>query len=634
MCGIAGLWNWPGADRAIVRMSGSIEHRGPDGAAVWMSSAENPRVVFAHRRLSIIDLSEAANQPFVKDGLTMVFNGEIYNYKELRAELESAGVRFRTNSDTEVLLEAFRAWDTACFARLRGMFALAVFNEATQRLVFARDHFGIKPVFIADQGDRIAFASELKAIRTVLDRVEPNDEAIAASLMFNWIPDHLCAIKGVHKLPAGCFAEVTPDKTLRTVSYFSAMDLAASSAQPIDADELYGIVEDSVRAHLIADVEVATFLSGGLDSSLISAIAASRTQDLQAFTIAFRPEDQKIEAMPDDLLYARKVASHFGITLNEVVLQPNIVSMLPEMVHTLDEPIGDPAALNTFLICQGAREMNRKVLLSGMGADEMFGGYRKHAAYLQAERFRRLPSSVQGGINRAAGPLPVVAFGKGLRTVRWGKKFLQFASMPGAESFLRSYSYYGMDDLITLGGPSLASLVQPLRDAHDRVFAQAAHLGPVNQMCMVDTQWFMAGLNLAYSDRASMRASTEVRVPFIDIEVAKAAFRCTDEQKLRRAKASFVSKAILKDAAERILPHEIVHRPKAPFAAPLRAWISRDLRSTISDQLPKGQLVERGLVTQAGVERLMNQEFSGQQDRSKELWQLLTVETWLSNLSS
>jgi asparagine synthase (glutamine-hydrolysing) len=434
-------------------------------------------------------------------------------------------------------------------------------------------------------------------------------------------------------LPAGCFAEVTPATTLRTTPYFQSMDLVEGASKPIDADELYSIVEDSVRAHLIADVEVATFLSGGLDSSLISAISASRTKDLQAFTIAFRPEDQKIEAMPDDLLYARKVALKFGITLNEVVLEPNIVSMLPEMVHSLDEPIGDPAALNTFLICQGARDMNRKVLLSGMGADELFGGYRKHAAYLQAERFRHLPSIVQRGITSAARPLPVVAFGKGLRTVRWGKKFLQFASMPGAESFLRSYSYYGSEDLLALGGSSLVKLVEPVLAAHEKTFAAAQHLDPVNQMCMVDAQWFMAGLNLAYSDRASMRASTEVRVPFVDIEVAKAAFRCTDQQKLRRSGASFISKAILKDAAERILPSEIVHRPKAPFAAPLRAWISRDLRSSITDMLPNGHLVQRGLVTKAGVDRLIREEFSGQQDRSKELWQLLTIETWLTNLN-
>lgn len=634
MCGVAGLWNWPGAAERIDAMSHAIEHRGPDGSAVWTSGGVGPRLALAHRRLSIIDLSEAANQPFEKDGLIMVFNGEIYNYQELRRELEGTGIRFRTHSDTEVLLEAFRAWDTACFTRLRGMFALGVYDTVTQRFVLARDHFGIKPLFVHQTGDRLAFASELKALRTIMDDVEPNDEALAASLLFNWIPDHLCAVKGVEKLPAGSWAEITPGSVLRVHRYFRPSELADTSAGPIDVDELYEIVEDSVRAHLIADVEVATFLSGGLDSSLVSAIAANRTNDLHAFTISFRPQDQKIEAMPDDLKYARQVAQQFGITLNEVVLEPNVVSMLPDIVHSLDEPIGDPASINTYLICQGARAMNRKVLLSGMGADEIFGGYRKHEAFLQADRFRHLPGVVQKGIAFGASPLPVVAFGHGLRSVRWVKKFLQFASLPPEESFLRSYSYYGESDLEALGGRHLVDLASLTRRAHARSFDAAAGLGPVNQMCMVDVEWFMAGLNLTYSDRASMKASTEVRVPFVDIKVARAAFRCTGDQKLRRSGMSYESKAILKDAALRILPKEVVFRPKAPFAAPLRAWISRDLRDMITDSLPNGRLVERGLVSQAGVDRLIKEEFSGLQDRSKELWQLLTIETWLRDLVS
>lgn len=625
MCGIAGCYQQADGRDLAEAMSKRLAHRGPDADGVHSTDDGRTVAHLAHRRLSIIDLSAASDQPFTKDGLVLAYNGELYNYRDLRAELAARGVAFRTASDTEVVLEAWRWWGPGCLERFRGMFAFALLDQRTGHLVLARDHLGIKPLFLMPRGDGVVFASELKALVSAIGpelEIEPG--ALIASMLYYWVPDQRCAIKGVEKLPPGTWAEFRPDGRSSRHRYWSLADVAAEAAAGEPAD-LGRVVEESVAAHLVADVPVSTFLSGGLDSSIVTVLAARSNPDLDAYTIAFRPEDQRLEAMPDDVSYARKVAERYGVKLHEIEIAPDVVDLLPRMVDSLDEPIGDAAAINTFLICEAAREAGVKVLLSGMGADELFGGYRKHYACLLAARYRRLPRPLRRGLVRpAVDRLPVAVAGRGLRRARWAKRFVSFAEMEEEPGFRRSYTLFAGDELAGLLHPDLGGHVDDLFAEHAGIYNDTTLTDQVSRMCLADARLFLPGLNLAYTDRASMAASTEVRVPFVDVEVVKAAFSLPGSAKI----AGRTAKAALKSAAEAWLPGEIVHRPKGSFSAPLRAWVGRDLKEVVDDVVLSGELVRSGFVRKAAAERLVADERAGRADRSKQIWQLLTLELW------
>jgi asparagine synthase (glutamine-hydrolysing) len=627
MCGIVGLYNMPDAVPLFPAMLARTAHRGPDADATWTGSGGGWEAVLGHRRLSIIDLSDAANQPFVKDGLALVFNGEIYNYRELRAELEQHGARFRTQSDTEVLLEAWRHWGAAALPRLRGMFAFGLVEQASGRLFLARDQFGIKPLHYAQRGRGLVFGSELKALLPALGRPALDPQGLAAMLAFGWASDSFCVWQDVRKLPAGHFAVFGPEGRLTVERFYSLREEAeAAQGRTVTTDDLARTLAASVSAHMIADVPVSTFLSGGLDSSLITVLARQEAGSLDSYTIAFRPEDMKLEAMPDDLKYARLLAKQFGIRLHEIEIAPDITAMLPRMVDVLDEPIGDAAAINTVLICEAARKAGVKVLLSGMGADEIFAGYRKHQAALLGARYRRLPLAIRKGlIEPVVGALPVSLGGHGLRSIRFAKRFLSFANLPDAAAFRRSYTYMDEDEAGVILRPDLLPLVRKVFADHDAVYNDAPGDDVVNRMCFTDISLFMQTLNLTYTDRASMAASTEVRVPFIDKEVIAAALAIPGSRKI----VGQERKACLKEAALRWLPREIVYRPKALFSAPLRAWIRRDLREPVEDLVANGSLVGAGWLNRGWVRKLIDDDRAGTADRSRELWQLLTIETWL-----
>ena len=624
MCGIAGCYQQLDGRKLADVMTDRITHRGPDAGGVWSYEDERVSLHLGHRRLSIIDLSTAADQPLRKGSLTLIYNGELYNFKELRAELRSAGATFVTSSDTEVVLEAWRHWGPAALDRFRGMFAFALADTATGELVLARDPLGIKPLFYLERGDGVVFASELKAILAALGselRIEPG--ALVASMLYYWIPEQRCAIQGVHKLPAGSWARIKPGTKPEVRHYWRVQDAAAEAAgQP--ARDLKSVIEESVKTHLVADVPVSSFLSGGLDSSIITVLAHRDSSAVDAYTITFRPEDQKLEAMPDDAVYARKVAARFGIQLHEIEISPDIVNLLPRMVDILDEPIGDPAAINTVLMCEAARERGVKVMLSGMGADELFGGYRKHLACLMASRYHRLPGLVRGPARFAVNSLPVSIGDRGLRYPRWAKRFMTFAELPEEARFRRSYTLYDPEGLAALVGPELGGQVTDVIGEHAAIYNDNALDDEINRMCLADARLFMAGLNLTYTDRASMAASVEVRVPFVDKVVAEAAFTIAGRDKIRGR----TQKAVLKDAAENWLPHEIVHRPKASFGAPLRAWVRNDLKDLIGDVLVGGELVQAGMLRRQELLRLIGDEQAGREDCAKQIWQLLSMELW------
>jgi len=614
-----------------VAMSARLAHRGPDADGVHAFVDGRVDVHLAHRRLSIIDLSAAADQPFSKEGLTLTYNGELYNYLELRSELASEGVLFRTSSDTEVVLEAWRRWGPEALKRFRGMFAFAILDERTGHLFLTRDQMGIKPLFVLRRHGGVVFASELKALVAVLGgelEIEPG--ALVASMLFYWVPEQRCAIQGVEKLPPGSWMEVRPDGRATTSFYWRLPEVAAEAAAGPPAD-LGPILEGSVAAHLAADVPISSFLSGGLDSSIVTVLASRSNPAIDAYTIAFRPEDQRLEAMPDDARYARMVADRFDIDLHEIEIAPDIVDLLPRLVDVLDEPIGDAAAINTFLICDAARQAGVKVLLSGMGADELFGGYRKHYACLLAARYRRLPGVLRSGVVRpVVERLPVAFRGRGVRQTRWAKRFLSFAELAEEPAFRRSYTLFDAAELVDLLDPELEPQVHAVLEEHADIYNDTTLTDHVSRMCLADTRMFLPGLNLAYTDRASMAASTEVRVPFVDVEVVKAAFSLPGSAKIAGRQA----KAVLKAAAEPWLPREIVHRPKGSFSAPLRAWIGRDLRELIDEVVVSGELVRSGFLRRSAVEQLVADERAGREDSSKQIWQLLTLELWCQQTRS
>jgi asparagine synthase (glutamine-hydrolysing) len=627
MCGIAGSYLWPDGGPITDRLTRTIAHRGPDGQGRYAHRAGYGDVQLGHRRLSIIDLSETGAQPMVSDGLALTYNGELYNAPELRAELAAGGVRFRGTSDTEVLLEAWRRWGTDCLPRLRGMFAFGIFDERTGELVLARDQLGIKPLFLVRRGEGVLFASELKALAGVLGGTMRVDEsALVASLLYYWVPDTRCAFREAEKLAPGSWIRFRPDGGTERGQFWSLREVAeAGAAAPeITDEELDAVIAESTRCHLLADVPVATFLSGGLDSSYLTALAAKDSPGIAAYTIGFRPQDAKFEAMPDDLAYARKVAARFGVDLREIEIAPNLQDMLPLMTYHLDEPIGDPAAINTYLICTAAREAGIKVMLSGMGADELFAGYRKHRANLLALRYQQVPRALRRPVTAGVDRLPVATSKRGFRTVRWAKRFLSFAELPEETAFRRSYTMYDRAELLALLHPDLAGTVDDVLAEHTDIYADNALDDHVNRMCLADSRMFLPGLNLTYTDRSSMAASTEVRTPFVDVRVVEAAFRIPGSRKIEGQQG----KAALKRAATSILPDEIVYRPKGLFSAPLRAWMSRDLAPLVHEVVNEGALVGSGLLNADALRRLVAEDRSGQEDRAKHLWHVLTLEYW------
>ena len=630
MCGIAGCYQQADGPKLVDVMTERIAHRGPDANGTWNHENDRVSIQLGHRRLSIIDVSAAADQPLSKRGLTLVYNGELYNYKELRAELTSRGVSFVTASDTEVVLEAWRYWGPASLSRFRGMFAFALADEKTGELFLARDPLGIKPLFYLQRREGVLFASELKALVSAVGpelRIEPG--ALVASMLYYWVPEQWCAVAGVRKLPGGSWARFSPDGRMYLEHYWQVADVA-QEAEGAAAPDLGRVIEESVAAHLVADVPVSSFLSGGLDSSIITVLAHRAAQEIDAYTITFRPEDQRLEAMPDDAVYARKVAARFGVKLHEIEISPDIVKMLPRIVDALDEPIGDPAAINTVLMCEAARARGVKVILSGMGADELFGGYRRQLACVMASRYGRLPGLSRAGVRFAVDRAPVTFGGSGLRYARWAKRFLTFAELPEEPRYRRSYTLYDPDELAGLLNPDLRARVDHVIDGHRDIYTDNSLRDEVNRMCLADARLFLPGLNLAYTDRASMAASVEVRVPFVDPVVAQAAFAIPGRDKITNRQG----KVALKRAAEKWLPHEIVYRPKASFGAPLRGWVRNDLQEIINDVLVRGELVGSGMIRADALDRLIQDERAGRADNAKQIWQLLTMELWYRNVRS
>lgn len=621
MCGIAGMVGC-GDLSTLKRMASVMEHRGPDGqGAVWFN---DQRTGLAHNRLAIIDLSPSGSQPMQSaDGrYWIVFNGEIYNHGQLRKELTELGYIFRSNSDTEVLLNCLIQWGTGCLNRLNGMFAFAWYDTVSGRLVAARDHLGIKPLYFTQSGGGLLFASEIKALLQCGQvRIVRDDKAMLNPSRFMVSPS--TGFSGIYKLPPAHVMSYE-NGHLKQERYWHIVPEERINNEDDTIELMAQLIEQAVEMQMVSDRPVGAFLSGGLDSSLICALMKRHTSGtIDAFTICFSQRDQKFERTSEDAVYARKVADHLGLRLHEFEIEPDIIELLPLLVWHMDEPLADPAAINTYLISRAARDMGIIVLLNGVGGDEVFGGYRKHLACLRADAYQRwCPRLLSRMMEKAANCLPVASKHRGYATARIAKRFFGYASLPRAERYLSS-------DLSL--NPSRFGKLYANADYYETPFWQRQHgsmketsVSYLTQMCLNDTHVFLPDHNLTYSDKASMAAGIETRPPLVDKEVVEAMFRTTPNLRVRKS----TQKYLLKKVGERYLPRDVVHRPKASFNSPLRSWIRGPLAPIVDRLLSETQVAARGLHNPREVRRMIEEDRAGRSDHSMWIWTLLTVEVW------
>jgi asparagine synthase (glutamine-hydrolysing) len=639
MCGIAGLANWGNRD-VLGRMTHVQAHRGPDDSGLWdRTFPDGSYLALGSRRLAILDLSPSGHMPMCNaDGtLWITYNGEIYNFAELRRELHSKGYRFISNTDTEVVLHLYEEEGADCVRRFNGMFAFAICDVRAGRpeLFVARDHFGVKPFYYVHRGANLAFASEIKALLQVPGiHAEIDLESLHQYLTFLWVPEPRTMFQGIHKLPAGHCATFR-DGELKIRKYwdlsFPAADATYPRSQEDLSDELRERFRRSVEQQMVSDVPVGAFLSAGLDSSSIVAMMSRATnRNVKTYTITYPQKYRAGETTLDDPNVPARLATHLGCQNQQIVVEPDVAELLPRLTWHMDEPTADPAIIAAYLVCREARKQST-VLLSGVGGDELFAGYRKHAAYRWLSTYQRLPGSLRLRIESAIAVLPNLR-GSALKgTVRLAKKMSRSASLGLQESFIRNCTYLDAGQKTTLYTDDVRDELSAPDPAavHRASFENVCDADFLNQMLYLDTKLFMPSLNLNYNDKMSMASSVEVRVPFLDRELAEfAAWSIPPNLKL---KGSFrpATKHIFRRAMRNILPREVLKQPKAGFAAPVDYWLANDLREMVDDLLCVTNIRRRGLFRSQEVRRFVDEHRSGVQDWSMQIWQFLTLEHWM-----
>jgi asparagine synthase (glutamine-hydrolysing) len=641
MCGIVGLQGDFPPD-LLKRMTDCVAHRGPDGeGALWIDVPNEVRTGLGHRRLAIIDLSTAGCQPMAFGDITLVFNGEIYNYRELRSELSAAGHRFTTQTDSEVLLHLYQRDGLDMLGRLNGIFAFAIHDARTRdrptgvergALFLARDQIGVKPLYFSDAPQGFLFASEIKALLchpSIARDIDPL--ALHQMLAYLWTPAPRTMLRAVRKLEPGCAMLVHRGAAARHWRYYrlpydGRRDTRSRAAI---AAELTERLELAVRRQLVADVPVGAFLSGGLDSSAVVAMMrrAQPDQKIQCFSIGFG-DDVDNEGNPADLPYARRVARHLNVDLEEIRIDATAIDRLEEMVALLDEPQADPAPINALFIAERARALGIPVLLSGAGGDDIFSGYRRHRALQFERRWAWLPQPVRAAVQSAA-IRTAMGGGKrqgGVLARRLTKMFAHAGE--DAERRLVAYFWWSPEQMRrNLYSADFASQI----GAADCALPLTASLGEIpaehdrlQRMLFLETRHFLADHNLNYTDRAGMSAGVEVRVPLLDLELIEFAAKIPASMK----QTGKEGKSIFKQAMQGVLPHDVVYRPKSGFGAPLRRWLRHELRGRVEDTLAPAVLRRRGFFDPTAVRALIDDDREGRVDGSYTIFALMCFELW------
>jgi asparagine synthase (glutamine-hydrolysing) len=639
MCGIAGLANW--GDREVLgRMTHVQAHRGPDDSGLWERRfPDGSYIGLGSRRLAILDLSADGHMPMCNEDRTVwiTYNGEIYNFAELRRDLQSKGHHFASNTDTEVVIHLYEQEGADCVHRLKGMFAFAIcdLRSGKPELFLARDHFGVKPFYYAHQGRKLAFASEVKALLHVPEIEAKIDlQSLHQYLTFLWVPDPKTMFRGIYKLPAGHCATFR-DGELNIRQYWDLRFPPADANYPRSEADLAAEVRErfrhSVEEQMVSDVPIGAFLSAGLDSSSIVAMMCRATkQPVRTYTITFPRKYRVGETALDDPSVPARLARELGCENQQMVVEPDVTELLPRLIWHMDEPTADPAIITAYLVCREARKQ-ATVLLSGVGGDELFAGYRKHAAHRWAQAYRKMPGGLRSGIENGLGALPSLR-GTALKgSVRLAKKMARSASLDPQENFIRNCTYLDTEQKMSLYTPAVQDQLRASDAAvrHYSSFEAVRDADFLNQMLYLDTKIFMVSLNLNYNDKMSMASSVEVRVPFLDRELAEfAAWNIPPNLKL---KGFFrpTTKHIFRQAMRDVLPAEVLRQPKAGFAAPADYWLAHELREMVDDLLSDSNIRKRGLFRPEAVRRFVDEQRSGAQDWSMQIWQFLTLEHWM-----
>jgi asparagine synthase (glutamine-hydrolysing) len=628
MCGICG---YVGVHRPelLQPMVQAMSHRGPDDAGVWSDAQQ--AVGLGHARLSIIDVSSSGHQPMASgDGrVWLSYNGELYNFQEHRKVLEQRGYRFRGSSDTEVLLNLYLAYGDAFLQKLNGIFAFALWDSSRRRLLLARDHAGVKPLYYWTNGAQLYFSSELKSLLKVPEVPrEINASALSTYLTLLWLPGSETMLRGIRKLEPGQWLSWEGGQ-IKTGEWFRldyTPDDEPDEAQWVESVRT-AFLETTSR-QMVSDVKLGAFLSGGLDSSSIVAGMRQTNPDreISCYSTAYDPRDLQREGIVDDLPYARRVAKHLRVDLKTIEVSADHIRLLPKVVHQMEEPDADPSAILTYLIAKLAHEDGAKVLMSGTGGDEVFFGYRSHKAYWMLDRLRWLPKSLSHIALRAMERAGVTARGAHGALARRARKLRRSVA---AEGVSRHMALSDWSDSVT----RTAILAPELRSPCDAEMAPAAVRrafesfrgeGVLNRHSHVLIHTFLAAHNFLYTDKCAMATSVEVRVPFMDADLMKLCARIPEELKLKGGQ----SKYVLKQAMAPYLPAEVLHRPKTGFTPPLREWMATRLDSLMADLLSEQRLKSRGFFDAMQVRRLMDENRSNEADHSYLLYALVTFELW------
>jgi asparagine synthase (glutamine-hydrolysing) len=644
MCGISGLVNC-GDRETLARTTNVQAHRGPDDSGLWERRfPDGSYIGLGSRRLAILDLSPDGHMPMCNEdrSVWITYNGEIYNFAELRRELESKGHRFASHTDTEVIIHLYEEDGRDCVKRLNGMFAFAICDlRSTVPILFmARDHFGVKPFYYFHDGARFAFASEIKALLQVPEiEAELDLESLHQYLTFLWVPDPKTIFRRILKLPAGHYATLR-NGALNLTQYWDLTFPPANQTYARSEVELEEEVRErfrgSVEAQMVSDVPIGAFLSAGLDSSsIVAMMCGAKTykatkNPIRTYTITFPRKYRVGENTLDDPEVATRLARHLGCENQRIVVEPDVTDLLPRLTWHMDEPTADPAIITAYLVCREARKQ-ATVLLSGVGGDELFAGYRKHAAHYWAQAYARIPTVVRGLTEAALAALPSLRGTPMKGKLRLAKKMARSAALAPIERFIVNCTY--LDDIqkLDLYTPGLSGAISSLDPAqqHRAVFKRVRDADFLHQMLYLDTKIFMTTLNLTYNDKMSMASSVEVRVPFLDRELAEfVAWNVPPHLKLKGFSKP-TTKYIFRRAMREILPSEVLQQPKAGFAAPVDYWLANDLKEMVDDLLGAEQTRKRGLFRPEAVKRLVNEHRSGRQDWSMQIWQLLTLELWM-----
>jgi asparagine synthase (glutamine-hydrolysing) len=621
MCGIAGFISQDEASNGresnasvLDRMCRVISHRGPDDQGTLAEGM----AALGMRRLSIIDLA-GGHQPMsgCDSKLTIVFNGEIYNYRELQRDLESRGHHFKTHSDTEAILHAFEEYGAECVKELRGMFAFAIWDARSQQLFIARDRAGKKPLYytLTPRGTFI-FGSELKSLREHPEfRGQMSVEALDAYLTFGYVPDPLTIFRDVHKLPPGHRLTFASGRV--HIEQYWDFSYEEPQAQTIRSEEDYleelrALLDESVRMRLVADVPLGAFLSGGVDSSTVVGLMARHTdRPVKTFSIGFHEDSF------NELKYARVAAKHFGTDHRELIVTPDICNIVDELVWYFDEPFADQSSIPTYLVSKLARE-HVKVVLSGDGGDELFAGYTRYATDRKRSGFERLPRVLRRGVMQ---PLS-----RRLPHGAWGRNYLHKVASDPIDRYIEDISIftklnkpllYTQDFRRQLGETEAAALFREYA-------ASVSSPEPLDALLYLDSKTYLPGDILTKVDRMSMAVSLEARVPLLDHKLIEFVTRIPASMKMK----GLETKHIFKRAVEGIVPAEILNRPKQGFGVPINEWINAQLRERIRDTFADARTRERGYVEPHYIDVLLDEHERGRRDHSWPLWALLMLELW------